>query len=338
MNSLISVGNIRMKNPIILESGPFAHDGICVSRAAEYGYGAVSTETITLKDGTSPKWHLLDQGESMLNCSRWSDLSFEKWLNEEIPRMASADCAAILSLGHSLEEVEKLVPLFATTPVDGFKLVSYQPDDMVEMVRFAKAHTDKPVWVKISPNWEDPVQVARDCVQMGADAIVAIDTYGPVSVPKGSPVRVSCDVAWLSGSSIHALALQMVRRIRSVVSVDVIGVGGIRDAASLGRMREAGASGFGVCTSVIRKGLGVIDAILDGVDDSYSAPGRSEFSFGSLNLSIDNLRCNGCGLCTEICGYRGWKITELGIVHTERCRGCGWCIQQCPCDAIVQSI
>lgn len=332
-----------MKNPIILESGPFAHNGICYQRAADYGYGAVTSETITLRDGTSPRWHMMNQGESLLNCSRWSDISIQKWMDEEIPRMNMAGCAAILSLGHSLEEIQKLVPLFATTTVDGFKLVSYNSDELAEMVKFAKSHTDKPVWAKISPNWEDPVRVAMDCANMGADAIVAIDTFGQVPVPQKPQVPISTDTAWLSGSAIHALALYLVKRISSRISIDVIGVGGIRDSASLERMREAGAKGFGVCTAVIQEGLNVIDKLLLGGSiaeqyNSYSVMNHDDNSFGSLKLTIDNLRCNDCGLCVDVCGYKGWENTELGIIHTERCRGCGWCIQKCPCGAIVLDI
>jgi heterodisulfide reductase subunit A len=52
---------------------------------------------------------------------------------------------------------------------------------------------------------------------------------------------------------------------------------------------------------------------------------------------INEIRCNGCGLCVEVCAYRAIEIdTEKGIacVNEALCKGCGTCAASCRSAAI----
>ena len=56
----------------------------------------------------------------------------------------------------------------------------------------------------------------------------------------------------------------------------------------------------------------------------------------------DEVRCRGCGVCEEVCGYRAVQVVYQGNgVFTARvdesmCRGCGTCVSVCPTGAMTQ--
>ena len=52
---------------------------------------------------------------------------------------------------------------------------------------------------------------------------------------------------------------------------------------------------------------------------------------------IDELRCNGCGLCIDVCAYSAIELDgEKGIarVNEALCKGCGICSASCRSAAI----
>ena len=75
-------------------------------------------------------------------------------------------------------------------------------------------------------------------------------------------------IGGLGGTPIHPLSLGNVHTLRKLLdkhpelsSIDIIGVGGVCDAAGMARMRAAGAVAVGVATALGRDGVGVFEKI-----------------------------------------------------------------------------
>jgi NADPH-dependent glutamate synthase beta subunit-like oxidoreductase/coenzyme F420-reducing hydrogenase delta subunit/ferredoxin len=72
----------------------------------------------------------------------------------------------------------------------------------------------------------------------------------------------------------------------------------------------------------------------------YRGRPRDAFVF---TAKADEVRCRGCGLCEEVCGYRAVQVVYQGNgVFTARvdesmCRGCGTCVSVCPTGAMTQA-
>jgi len=63
-----------------------------------------------------------------------------------------------------------------------------------------------------------------------------------------------------------------------------------------------------------------------------------------LVARVDSIRCRGCGVCEDICGYKAPRISpdpKYGLVSTIdilACKGCGTCVSACPSGAIDQGV
>ncbi len=55
----------------------------------------------------------------------------------------------------------------------------------------------------------------------------------------------------------------------------------------------------------------------------------------SVEVSVDNDVCDGCGICTESCFTTALSLEDgKAIIDQKLCRGCGRCIDNCPKDAL----
>ena len=60
---------------------------------------------------------------------------------------------------------------------------------------------------------------------------------------------------------------------------------------------------------------------------------------GVLIPQVDGERCNGCGICAQVCQYHA--IVVIGsktLVFPELCHGCGSCTLNCPENAITEEL
>ena len=118
------------------------------------------------------------------------------------------------------------------------------------LVQAVRAVTGRHVMVKLSPNVTDIAAVARAVAGAGADSISAVNTYVGTKIHRasGRPV-LPHGSGGLSGPAIHAQAVAAVAQVCEAVSIPVVGVGGITDAASAKDFLVAGAVAVQVGTA-----------------------------------------------------------------------------------------
>jgi len=53
-------------------------------------------------------------------------------------------------------------------------------------------------------------------------------------------------------------------------------------------------------------------------------------------LVLDEQKCIGCGLCTQVCPHAVFEMHEnkAVIVDFNACMECGACVSNCPVDAV----
>ncbi|KAI2623797.1 hypothetical protein GGS21DRAFT_533390 [Xylaria nigripes] len=126
------------------------------------------------------------------------------------------------------------------------------------------------------------VSVLRECARRGACPVAfvtATNTLGSCLVlgEDGGP-GLDLGVGGVAGAPLHPLALGNVATLRKMLDeapetrhVDVLGIGGVSDAAGYRRMRRVGAAAVGVGTALGIKGVRVFEEIEKGVDGVWDA-------------------------------------------------------------------
>ena len=117
------------------------------------------------------------------------------------------------------------------------------PKNVYEVTKAVKAVTTKPVYVKLSPNVTDIVEIAKAAEAAGADGISLINTLLGMRIDlKTKKPVIANKMGGFSGPAIFPVALRMVYQVAHAVNIPVIGMGGVSSAEDVIEMMMAGAT------------------------------------------------------------------------------------------------
>lgn len=112
-----------------------------------------------------------------------------------------------------------------------------------EVTKAVKAVTTKPVYIKLSPNVTDIVEIAKAVEDGGADGVSLINTMLGMRINLRSKKPVIANkMGGFSGSAIFPVAVRMVYQVYDAVKIPIIGMGGVSSAEDVVEMMLAGAT------------------------------------------------------------------------------------------------
>ncbi len=361
---------ITMPSPFILASGPLSYDATGLWEAYRAGAGGVTTKTLRLERAINPTPHMVVPRSSNLratlfNTEKWADLTWQQWVDQELPKMKGHPGALIASIGHTAPEAEVITgPVAATGVVDAIECVAYTKETIVPVVRAVRERTDLPVLAKLTFNWGDEVyEAAEGALEAGANGFTAIDSIGPtlqIDIESRQPtIGGEGSKAWMSGAAIRPVAQAVVAELVTRFGVPVVGTGGIIQAEDAVEMSMVGATALGVCTGPLLRGLEWFErteeklhAWLDAhcyatltATRGLALPNlQAVEDTGRLTFDFDPLLCTKCDLCVVLCPYdartmgggekpKAASLTQ--ILDEEACRYCGLCVEVCKPGALT---
>jgi dihydroorotate dehydrogenase (NAD+) catalytic subunit len=355
----VEICGIEFKNPVLPAAGPPTWNGDAMAACAEGGAGGIVAKTISTSAAVVPEPCMAQVGKaSMLNTELWSELPPEQFIEKEYARAKQAGLPLIISMGYTAEQIAELAPQvkpFADALELSTHYIGEDPAPMIAAIQAAKDALDVPVIVKLSPLGREMKTAAQAAKDAGADAIAAINSFGPclgVDLETGLPLMGSEEgYGWLSGQAIKALALRCVFDIAQTVDLPILGVGGVSRGTDAIAMFMVGASAVQICTAAILKGPGVFGKIAAQMDQWLD-----EHGYTSVNdvkgLTIEKLRerayrtthlpprldrdlCTGCRLCETSCVYHAIVVVDdKAQLDEDLCQGCGLCTTRCPTRAL----
>jgi dihydroorotate dehydrogenase (NAD+) catalytic subunit len=112
-----------------------------------------------------------------------------------------------------------------------------------QVTKAVKAVSKKPVFIKLSPNVTDIVEIAKACEDAGADGLSLINTLlgMRIDIKKRKPLLAN-KTGGLSGPAVFPIAVRMVYQVYEAVKIPIMGMGGVSGAKDVIEMMMAGAS------------------------------------------------------------------------------------------------
>ena len=232
----VNLCGFELKNPIIMASGTFGF-------GKEYGeiydvsiLGGISSKGLTLvaKPGNEGM-RVHETPSGMMNSVGLENPGVQGFIDKELPNFSRLDTCRIVNLGGGCEDdyVEgarllddkdfDIVELNISCPnvKHGGMAFGIKSEVAREVVRSVRKATKKPLIVKLSPNAEDIVEMAKVCQEEGADGISLVNTFKAMAI------------------DIH---LRMVYEVCQAVTIPVVGMGGIMTAEDVIEFIMAGAT------------------------------------------------------------------------------------------------
>ena len=255
-----NLSGVKLDNPIIPASGTFGFGGefarlYDINILGSFSFKGTTKET---RFG-NPTPRIAECREGMINSVGLANPGIEKVISEELPALRKIFHKPIIAniSGFSVDEYkyccEKInkeepveiieVNISCPNVHAGGMAFGTSPDAAAEVTAAVKSVTDKPVYMKLSPNVTSITDIAKACEAAGADGISLINTLlgMRIDIKRGKPV-IANKMGGFSGPAIFPVAVRMVYQVYEAVKIPIIGMGGVSTAEDVIEMMMAGAT------------------------------------------------------------------------------------------------
>jgi dihydroorotate dehydrogenase (NAD+) catalytic subunit len=256
----VTLAGLPLDNPIIAASGTFGYG----SEMAEL-YDINILGSFSFKGTTAnprfgnPTPRIAETASGMLNAVGLQNPGVDRVIAEEMPRLEKVFHKPVIANigGFSVEEYTETCRKLAEVPSVGILEVNISCPNVhaggmsfgtsakaaEEVTRAVRKVTDKPIFMKLSPNVTDITEIARACEAGGADGISLINTLLGMRLDlKRRKPLIANRTGGLSGPAIFPVALRMVYDVYRAVKLPIIGMGGVACAEDVLEMMMAGAT------------------------------------------------------------------------------------------------
>lgn len=259
MDLSVKINDLEFKNPVMPASGCF---GFGEEFAEFYDLsilGGIAIKSITPEPRLgNPRPRVAETPSGMLNSIGLQNPGLEKVIQNQLPFLEKFDTKILANVAGATEEdyLKVIEALNDVDVVDAFELNISCPNVKhggiglgtdaklaYNITKMAKEISKKPLYVKLSPNVTNIVEIAKAVEEAGADALVMINTLVGMKIDlnKRRPI-IAMKTGGLSGGAIMPVAIAMVYKVYEAVNIPIIGVGGIETTDDVIEFLMAGAS------------------------------------------------------------------------------------------------
>jgi dihydroorotate dehydrogenase (NAD+) catalytic subunit len=273
MNQLyVNLPGLNLKNPIMPASGTFGFGELYMDDFDYTILGAIIIKSTTSKariGNLEPCYHQLETG--MLNAVGLKNPGVDVIVNQKLPALKDFNIPIIASVaGTTTDEFVEVTKKLCQSPYvkalelnlscpnveEGGLTFGVHPEAVRSMTEAVKKVATVPVYVKLTPNVTNIVEIAQAAENGGADGISMINTLLSMSIDlKTRKPNLSNETGGLSGPAIKPLAIRMIYQVSRAVSIPIIGMGGVSTADDVLEMIMAGASAVAIGTAQYKNPL-----------------------------------------------------------------------------------
>lgn len=267
VDTSVTLSGWQLDNPVIPASGTFGYG----KEFSEF-YNINILGTFSFKGTTvlprygNPLPRIAESDTGVINSIGLQNNGMEHVIAQELPEMKNYFHKKVIAnvSGFSVEDYVTLCERFGKEEQVGLIEVNVScpnvekgglafgtsPENVYEVTKAVKAVTDKPVYIKLSPNVTDIVSLAKACEEGGADGVSLINTLTGMRIDLKTRKPVNANkIAGYAGKGLYPVALAMVYKVYEAVKIPIIGMGGVSSAENVIEMMLAGATAVQVGTA-----------------------------------------------------------------------------------------
>lgn len=262
----VSVGTLRLKNPIIAASGTFGY-GLEFAHLVDLNkLGGIVVKGLSIKPmAGAPSPRMCETPSGMVNAIGLQNIGVRAFVDEKLPELRKYDVAVLANVfGRTVEEyVEVIRILNDAEGLAAYELniscpnvkkggAEYGTDPVLasEVVAAAKRAAIRPLWVKLSPVVGRIGVISKAVEEAGGDAVVIANTYPALCLdPHTQKSRLGSTTGGLSGAAIKPITMRLVYEASRAIRIPIVGLGGIESPEDVAEYMVAGASAVEVGTA-----------------------------------------------------------------------------------------
>lgn len=256
-----------LKNPILTASGTYGYADEYEDYVDVSNLGGVVTKAISLSPREGNKHLRIAETEAgMINSIGLENIGIDRFINEKLPILKEKNINFIVNVaGSSIEEYVEVAKKCESNQVCAIELNVSCPNvksgclefgtdekslyDLASMVRNVYNGF---LIVKLTPNVTSVEKLGIAAEKAGANAISAINTLKGTSIKldflNGKFIKTIVQGGY-SGVGVKPVALNVVRRLSSAVSIPIIGLGGIEKLEDILEFFSVGAEAVQIGTA-----------------------------------------------------------------------------------------
>lgn len=257
---------LSMKNPVMPASGcfGFGKEYAKFYDLSKLGAIAVKATTVEPRYG-NPTPRVAETPAGMLNAIGLQNPGLEKVMSEELPWLEQYDVPIVANIaGSEMDDYIEVAGKVSQAPnVKALELniscpnvkkggiaFGTVPEVAAELTKEVVAVSKVPVYVKLSPNVSDIVEMAKAVEKAGAHGLSMINTLLGMRIDlKTRKPIIANGTGGLSGPAIKPVAIRMIHQVSQAVDIPIIGMGGISSAEDVIEFFLAGASAVAIGTA-----------------------------------------------------------------------------------------
>ena len=272
----VTVASLPFQNPIVLAAGTAGY-GVELEGVLDLDVlGGIVTKAVSLEPRTgAPEPRVAEFDGGMINAVGLANPGLAEVARTHLPWLAShhRQTRKIVNVvGFAIDEFAAVVRGLESAAsthsgaIDGYELnvscpnvkqggteFGADPSSLRDVVARARAATQRPLFVKLSPTLTDIASAARTAVDAGADGITVVNTIPGlvIDVERRRPA-VGFGTGGVSGRAILPVGVLATWKVSRAVKVPVMGLGGVAKGSDVLQYIMAGASLVGLGTAALR--------------------------------------------------------------------------------------
>ncbi len=291
MNLTTNLAGIKLRNPTMLSSGVLGISSSLLQRIYESGAGCVVTKSIGPEARSGyPNPCIVEVSSGYINAMGLPNPGIDDFLEEiielkklKIPTIVSIFGSDETSFAEIAQQVAKQgaigLELNVSCPHAEVSSIGQDPEITSRIVQAVRKAVSIPIFVKLTPNVTDILEIAVAAEDAGADGLTAINTVRAMAIDIYAKTPIlSNKYGGLSGPAIKPIAIRCIYEIYENVKIPIIGVGGIASWQDAIEFFLAGATAIQIGTAIKYEGLGIFEAVCQGISDYLQDENYSELA------------------------------------------------------------